>query len=161
MKIYNYNGVTGEFIGESTARKSPLEDNVYLIPANATKVKPPSKNKDTVSVFKDSEWLSVADYRGQVFYSKEDRSTYTPSEIGWEPDSTLTTKEIRFRFPKWSGKDWEEDGDLTIMESIKELEGLITNRRIREAILTDEGKGWLENVDRDIESLRASLGNVD
>ena len=40
---------------------------------------------------------------------------------------------------------------------INALESTVTNRRLREAALTDEGKAWLQNVDDDIAVLRASL----
>lgn len=43
MRIYYYNPQTGEYLESGTAERDPLEKKeTYLIPANATKVKPES-----------------------------------------------------------------------------------------------------------------------
>ena len=44
-----------------------------------------------------------------------------------------------------------------IKAQIKALEASITERRYREAILTDEGKAWLEGVEEQIQTLRNQL----
>ena len=44
-----------------------------------------------------------------------------------------------------------------ILSQISALEFTVTNRRLREAALTDAGKAWLENVDAQITALRAQL----
>ena len=55
MKIYNYNN-EGYFIGESEADESPLEPGVFLIPANATEIEPPTIEQGFVPVFNGTEW---------------------------------------------------------------------------------------------------------
>jgi len=44
-----------------------------------------------------------------------------------------------------------------ILAKIAALEGDVTNRRLREAALTDEGKAWLAKQDAAIAALRAKL----
>ena len=56
MKIYNYN-FAGEFTGEGIADESPLENGIYLIPNNATKIKPPEKIEGKIRVFNNQEWI--------------------------------------------------------------------------------------------------------
>lgn len=46
---------------------------------------------------------------------------------------------------------------LTIPQQILMLEATVTPRRMREAVLTDAGKAWLENVDASIADLRKRL----
>lgn len=55
MKVYNYNQ-QGELIGESIADKSPLENDVYLVPANATYLKPPKQKDGYIAVFDGAKW---------------------------------------------------------------------------------------------------------
>lgn len=45
----------------------------------------------------------------------------------------------------------------TILEQITAIESTITNRRLREATLTEEGKAWLAAKDAEIAALRAQL----
>jgi len=45
----------------------------------------------------------------------------------------------------------------SIVSQILALEATITERRLREAVLTDEGKVWLASVDAQIAALRGQL----
>ena len=95
MKIYNYDEVNKEFIGESAANKSPLEKNVYLIPANATKLKPPTAvNENELVVFVDTKWEIVPDFRGHTYWL-EDGEEVIIDKIGIEiPEDALLKKPI-------------------------------------------------------------------
>ena len=73
MKIYNYDGVSGEYIGQSEAQKSPLEENVYLIPANATDKQPLISKKGFAVCFKEGAWQYVKDERGVIYYDENNR----------------------------------------------------------------------------------------
>jgi hypothetical protein len=56
MKVFNYNPDTGEFVSESEADESPLEPGVFLIPANATDLEPPSYGPGERAVFAEGKW---------------------------------------------------------------------------------------------------------
>lgn len=45
----------------------------------------------------------------------------------------------------------------TPMDEIRSLEASVTPRRIREAVLTEEGKIWLANIEAQIAVLRQSI----
>lgn len=56
MKVYNYDPETGIYINEGIADESPLEEGVWLIPAHATEIAPPSVPEGKVAVWKDGSW---------------------------------------------------------------------------------------------------------
>ena len=58
MKVYNYND-NGEFIGVDEADVSPLEEDVFLIPANATTIEPPTQIEGKKLVFASGIWNLV------------------------------------------------------------------------------------------------------
>ena len=94
MKIYNYDGASGEYIGQSEAQKSPLEENVYLVPANATDKQPLASKKGFAVCFKEGAWQYIKDERGKTYYdannnevkiTKLDQDTSALSETPKEP----------------------------------------------------------------------------
>jgi hypothetical protein len=57
MKIYHYNPVTLQYIGEGLADQDPLEQGKWLVPANATLVNPlPTQDSKTIH-FVNGQWV--------------------------------------------------------------------------------------------------------
>ena len=56
MNIYHYSGETGAYQHSGVADKSPLEENVWLVPALATTIEPPSVDEGYQAVFKNNAW---------------------------------------------------------------------------------------------------------
>jgi hypothetical protein len=56
MKIYHYDFETGQYLGEGVADPSPLETDVWLIPAYATDVAPPETGVDEYAIFIEGNW---------------------------------------------------------------------------------------------------------
>lgn len=74
MKIYNYNKDTKEFIKETDARQDPLDSSNYLIPGNATTIKPPVVEDGFVNVFSEisNSWIKTEDNRGIWYRIREE-----------------------------------------------------------------------------------------
>jgi hypothetical protein len=56
MKLYHYDPVTGDFLGETDADPNPLEKGKYLVPAHATKRKAPKAIDGKKRVFGGGKW---------------------------------------------------------------------------------------------------------
>lgn len=68
MKIYNYHPDYKYFYWESEADESPLEPGVFLIPAHATDIEPPTCESNQIQIFNGTSWDVIEDKRG-IYYS--------------------------------------------------------------------------------------------
>lgn len=100
MKVYNFDSITFEYLGAQNADLDPQETinqgkNVYLVPANATTVKPPEHKENKVRVWQDTEWVYVTDYRTNFYKVDLALTVFEITEIGEiEEDYILVTKEL-------------------------------------------------------------------
>lgn len=67
MKIFHFDELTGELLGEGEARPDPMEPGRFLIPAWATTVEPPQAQAGKFRAFNGSGW----EYRDIVQESTE------------------------------------------------------------------------------------------
>lgn len=56
-------------------------------------------------------------------------------------------------------EEWEEQipTNLYILGEISRIEATVTQRRIREALLTEDGAAWMSDVEKRLAILRAQL----
>jgi hypothetical protein len=110
LKIYHYNE-QGLFIKEGTATRSPLDaKEVYLIPARATDIAPPSCKPGTIARFSDGSWDIIIDKRGTKFWDKDTGQEFVVIEVGINvpQGSALTPPPPTIVKPKWDGSSWIE-----------------------------------------------------
>lgn len=99
MKIYNYNPITFEYTGSQNADLDPQETkeqgkNIYLLPANATFIKPPASEPMKARVFKEGSWSYEKDFR-KGFYKVDSSLIVTEiTELGDIPDGYILVTEI-------------------------------------------------------------------
>jgi hypothetical protein len=70
MEIYNYHPEYKHFTAVSIADESPLEPGVFLIPAYATDIEPPTCESNQIQIFNETFWYIIEDARG-TYYSTE------------------------------------------------------------------------------------------
>lgn len=138
-KIYNYSGVTGEFIGESFADPDPMDVGNWLIPANACLDKPPTAAKGNCVRRVDSGWELAEDNRGTI-YSTETGDPSTIEDLGPVPKG-FTSKAPPSKNHTWNGSSWRlsRESEIAILkkEAIDNRSRLQADASIRIAPLQD------------------------
>ena len=134
MKIYNYHPITKEYLSQGLADESPLEENVFLLPANATFLKPPETGENQIPVFENDHWSVKYDFRGKVYYKKDSKERIIITEIGIYPDKNLTNI-APGEFDRWDFElySWVEDMELVA--------------RIQQEKIDQEAKKFLNETD--------------
>lgn len=100
MKIYNYDANTFEYRGSQNADLDPQETkeqgkNVYLLPANATFIKPPASEPFKARVFKEGSWSYEKDFRKGFYKVDSNLNVSEITELGDVPEGyILVTKVI-------------------------------------------------------------------
>jgi hypothetical protein len=106
MKIYHYDPITFEFLGEDVAYPDPLDIGKFLIPAHATTIEPPNTEENKVAIFNGKLWNVVPDYRGTTYYLTTDGRKVIIDTIG-SISQLLTDKAPPDEPYVWNGNSWD------------------------------------------------------
>jgi len=107
--VYRYSHINGEYLGSQEARISPLEPDVYLLPAHCTFDAPPKKQANKVQVFIDGEWQHVVDHRGKNCWDTQTLVQSIVDALGELPETVTLIEPTYGMFSKWGGEKWVED----------------------------------------------------
>ena len=100
MEIFNYAPTTGVFLGSGNASPSPLEPGVWIIPANATVIQPPTVPSGQQAVWDGEAWqlepvpepvtyyfTETTEYQAETYLIGGSYSTTTSDPV--PPNTTL------------------------------------------------------------------------
>ena len=98
MIIYNYDPITFEYIGKSSASKNPKNPNNPIIPACATAIEPPKSIEKYAIIWIGNKWEYKEDHRNELWYNAKTKRFEIIDFIGilpeyyYAPDSTIANK---------------------------------------------------------------------
>lgn len=90
----------GDKAGLIAKLKTP--EDAFLVPANATKKKPPKLAKNEVACFNHGKWLKLKDHRGQLFHIPGEKEEFRMDTFGDFPEGAVLGKR-----PISDGEKWE------------------------------------------------------
>lgn len=136
MKVYAYHyDQDFVFVGYAECQISPLEEGVFLIPAQSTPVEPPKAEGVMVAVYHptgwvekngshyiDGTWKLVCDYRSRLFWDKTTKETKRVTALGQEPDANwVDVKPGQFDVWNPGTKKWEYSAELELEAKKKQI----------------------------------------
>lgn len=124
---YKYDSQTKEFLSVVQVQESPLEKDVWLMPADCTLDEPMEKQEHKTPCYKNGAWVLVADYRKCDFYDKATQEKHTITELGVIPQSDWTDKVPTDPEMVWNGTDWELPQSVVIDRKKKQVRDVRDN----------------------------------
>ena len=109
MKIYNYHSEYKTYTGSSLADESPLEPGVFLIPADATQLEPPSFSGNEIPIFNGTSWEIIENCCG-TYYSTTNQEKIICYNPLTPPENT--TKEKPPEIPEGFYLEWNDGWEL-------------------------------------------------
>ena len=85
MQAYIYDDKTKEFLYKDDVEKSPLEEDVILMPPNATLVPINETRENYTQIFNGTKWEYIEDYRGKTVWKSYSESMEI-EELGAIPE---------------------------------------------------------------------------
>jgi hypothetical protein len=113
MQLYDIAPDSGEYIGTSEARESPLEPGVYLLPAHAVTTAPPDAQPGHVRCWNGTAWAQVEDHRGETVYAKATGRASVIAAPGPLPADVTTTAPGEHQVWDATGNAWVTDAAAT------------------------------------------------
>lgn len=89
MLVYHYDSDSGEFDSSSEAQESPLEFDVFFVPAGATTTPPPIAHEGLKAAWTGVQWVLKNDRRGEAYYLP-DGTAGVVTDLGAEPPAEST-----------------------------------------------------------------------
>jgi hypothetical protein len=123
MRIYSFDRITGEYIGDTVASPNPAfgEEGQpeFLFPAQTTEVPPPSTAPNQIACFISGAWEVVSDHRGEVGYTVDGAAVQitelgkTIEGLNLQRTRPITAQAIRAeRDTKLMVSDWTQLSDV-------------------------------------------------
>ena len=138
MKIYNYHPDCKYFYCESEADESPLEPGVFLIPAHATNIEPPTCESNQIQIFNGTSWNIIEDRRG-TYYSTQTQQVIENKNPLETPENS--TKEVPPEVTEGYKLTWNDEW---VLEELPPPPVLTPEEKLAQSGLTiEELKGLL------------------
>lgn len=137
MDIYHFHPKTGEFLGQGVADRSPLEPDVWGVPAFATDSAPPAEKAGKARVWANGAWTQVPNHRGETWWDSNGEPIEV-DEIGDPADQGLIDQEP----PAPPAYPTAEAALLAMVAWIEQLHASITG-----PVPQDVKHGWKAKAD--------------